>query len=138
MVFVIQIFEMLYEPRKTRHIAVDQDGHTGYLGLKSQLACVSLESLVLGIIFGGKTSIATASAYDGGGRPLASSAGSGKARGADGVAYSSALESRLEGGIFLRGTDPMVRGMPIIINGRSYPFAKILNSSLYPHSITLQ
>ena len=87
---------MLYEPRKTRHIAVDQDGHTGYLGLKSQLACVSLESLVLGIMFGGKTSIATASAYDGGGRP-ASSAGSGEAGGADGVAYSSALESRLEG-----------------------------------------
>ena len=89
-VFVIQIFEMVYEPRKTRHVAVDQDGHTGYLGLKSQLACVSLESLALGIIFGGKTSIATASAYDGGGRPLASSAGSGEAGGADGVAYSSA------------------------------------------------
>ena len=113
-------------------------GHTAYLGLNSQLACVSLESLVLGIIFGGKTPIVTASAYDGGGRPLASSAGSAEAGGADGAAYSSALNSRLEAGIFLRGIDPIVSGTPIIINGRSYPLAKILNSSLYPHPIMLQ
>ena len=104
------------------------------------MSCVSL---VLCIFFGVEPSITIASAYDGGGRSLYSSNGSGGAEGsgADGAWPSVVSDLTLLGfeNVDLKGTEPIVIGTLREIKGRfPAPFAYTLNSNLYVHSIMWQ